>query len=357
MIVVEALPAGDGDCLWLEWDHDGRWHRMLVDGGRSNHRSDVVPDGLAARFDRQPVDQRDFELVVCTHIDADHIGGLLALFQRPPAGFGASDVWFNGRGHLAGDVLGPAHGDAFVQLLGNRWPWNTAFGGDAVVVPERGRPPVVELPGLRLTLLSPDVSGLRRLARDWPAVVRDFEADASPTGPADLLGVRDLGVPLAELAGAGYSRDSSAANGSSIAFIVEHSGGARVLLGADAHGEVLAAGLRALRPGGSYPVDLCKAPHHGSRGNVSPGLLSVLDCRHWLISTDGARHSHPDRRAVARILDRCDAPELWFNYRSASNEEFADPTLADRFGARTHYPRVGRAGMRLAVEAGRVERA
>ena len=37
VIRIEALPAQDGDCLWLEWpDSDGVLHRMLVDGGRGS---------------------------------------------------------------------------------------------------------------------------------------------------------------------------------------------------------------------------------------------------------------------------------------------------------------------------------
>jgi len=37
MIHIEALPADDGDCLWIEWlDEGGATHRMLIDGGRGN---------------------------------------------------------------------------------------------------------------------------------------------------------------------------------------------------------------------------------------------------------------------------------------------------------------------------------
>jgi len=114
MILLEALPADDGDCLWIEWpDAHGATHRMLVDGGRGSPRQ--IPPGLADRLARQPEDQRTFDLVVCTHIDVDHIGGLLALAGDPPAGFRAADVWFNGRRHL--DLLGPAQGDTLSDAL------------------------------------------------------------------------------------------------------------------------------------------------------------------------------------------------------------------------------------------------
>src|SRR6266571_3210666 len=153
MIRIEALPADDGDCVWIEWpDEHGATHRMLVDGGRGNPSR--IPPGLASRLARQPEDQRAFDLVVCTHIDVDHIGGLLALTEDPPPGFRTADVWFNGRPHL--DLLGPAQGDVLsAALASHSMPWNRAFGGAAVVVPPGDELPVIQLPGLRITLLSP----------------------------------------------------------------------------------------------------------------------------------------------------------------------------------------------------------
>ena len=102
-------------------------------------------EALAERLARQPLDQRVFDLVVCTHIDADHIGGLLALVDDPPQGFATADVWFNGRDHL--DILGPVQGDHLSDGLRNSSsPWNRRFDGHAVVIPGRGGLTVVELP-------------------------------------------------------------------------------------------------------------------------------------------------------------------------------------------------------------------
>jgi metallo-beta-lactamase superfamily protein len=180
MIHIEALPADDGDCLWIEWpDEDGATHRMLIDGGRGNPGR--IPPGLAARLARQPADQRAFDLMVCTHIDVDHIGGLLALAENPPPGFRVADVWFNGRRHL--DLLGPAQGDILSAALARHsMPWNRAFGGAAVVVPPGDGLPVAELPGLRITLLSPTRAQLAVLARSWPRVLA--EAELRPMRPS-----------------------------------------------------------------------------------------------------------------------------------------------------------------------------
>ncbi|MET9734622.1 MBL fold metallo-hydrolase [Streptomyces sp. NPDC006458] len=358
MIRVEALPAQEGDCLWVEWTHQGRVHRMLVDGGRGG-RGGTLPAGLAARFARRPVTERVFDLVVCTHLDADHIGGLIPLFRHPPEGFAAEDVWFNGDRQLLGDVLSYAQADALSRLLRDQ-PWNRWFAGRQVEVPDSGELPVVPLPGLRLTLLSPTSRTLVRLGRDWTREVARVERQRlapTPEADPDVLRGGDAGLTWDELTDAPYQRDESLPNRSSIAFLAEHEDGSRVLFAADAHAETLRAGLRRLDGtpwGRPYRVDLCKVPHHGSSRNLSPLLLAQLDCRHWLFSTNGARFGHPDRRAVARLVERCERPTLWFNYLSPSTAEFACPELAAERGFTAVHPPEDRPGIDLTVSGGRV---
>jgi hypothetical protein len=348
VIRIETLPAEDGDCLWVEWRHEGRWRRLLVDGGRPARSPRTGP--LHARLSAQPVADRGFDLVVCSHYDLDHVGGLLELFAAPPTGFTAADVWFNGRHHLAPDLLGPRQGDMLSELLHRRTgPWNAAFDGQAVVVSDDGPPPIVRLPGLTLTLLSPTWRQLGRLRRSWP------EHPARPV-PADVLGDPDHGVPLAEIDIAAYSPDPSPANGSSIAFVAEDAEGGRVLFGADAHAEVLAASLRRWSAAPAARVDLCKVPHHGSAHNVSIDLIRALDCRNWLFSTNGARFAHPSRRAVARIIRNCRRPVLWFNYRSATTGEYGRASVQTEHGFAAAFPEPGRT-LRLIVADGVVSEA
>lgn len=372
MIRVEALPAAEGDCLWVEWTHAGRSHRMLVDGGSKSRAR--LPEGLADRLDRQPVHDRRFDLVVCTHIDTDHIGGLLALFTDPPEGFTAEEVWFNCRDHLLpADLLGPRQGDRLAELLRARGvAWNTRTGGEAVMVPADGAPPVFHLPGLRLTVLSPDREGLEKLRGAWPEPAAEDPVPDRPDLLGDPRGVdpdeEGACIPWDELADdAGYTRDDAPHNGSSIAFCVEDATGARVLFGADAHAETLAASLGRLGSGHPYRVDLCKVPHHGSAHNMSPALLDALDCRHWLISTHGGRAlsrrakeasyrygegAHPSLGAMARIMLRPGPrPTLWFNHRVPSTARYAE------LDVRTAYPEPGTEGITVLVERGRVTRA
>ncbi|MEU1516416.1 MBL fold metallo-hydrolase [Streptomyces sp. NPDC005811] len=383
MIRVEALPAAEGDCLWVEWTHAGLPHRMLIDGGSG--RRARLPDGLADRLGRLPVHDRRFDLIVCTHIDTDHIGGLLHLFTRPPEGFVADEVWFNCRDHLVpADLLGPRQGDRLAELLRARGvAWNSRAGGGPVVVPDDGTPPVFSLPGLRLTLLSPDGEGLRKLRDAWPEPLTEDSAPDHPDLLGDMEDLFDLdpptgeepvAIPWGELADeAGYERDRHPQNGSSIAFCAEDTTGARVLFGADAHAETLVASLSRLGAGHPYRVDLCKVPHHGSAHNTSAALLDALDCRHWLISTHGGRAlrrrseeaqyrfgegAQPSLRAMARMVRSGGTrPTFWFNHRVPSTERYADASLAAELDFDAVHPEPGSQGITVLVEKGRVRQA
>jgi hypothetical protein len=158
---------------------------------------------------------------------------------------------------------------------------------------------VVDLPGdLRLTLLSPSPTQLAEHQPVWEREVREagLVPGAAPPPPApaapDVLGEGPLDPET--LAARRFSGDPSEANGSSIAFLAEHEG-ASVLFTGDAFAGVLAQGLRRLaaeRGTRRLSVDAFKVSHHGSRNNLSPELLEVLDCPRFLFSTNGRRYRH-----------------------------------------------------------------
>jgi beta-lactamase superfamily II metal-dependent hydrolase len=345
MLRIEMLPAGHGDCLWIEYGDPKAPRRALIDGGATG----TYKRALQPRLRALPEKDRRFELLMVTHIDADHITGVLELLKDKETGFRAKDIWFNGYRHLPDEnpeTLGPVQGEALTDLLVKPGvTWNGAFKKAAVAVPKDGELPRISLDGgLALTLLSPTPAKLAELKPAWEKEVRKAGLDPEMKRPEEVEsaeGFALLGGPpdVDELVLEKFSEDTAEANGSSIAVLAEFEGH-RLLLTGDAHPGVLTAGIKRLAKNDKLAVDACKLPHHGSKANVSRQLLEVLDCKQYLFSTNGAHFKHPDRQAVARVIKWGGSqPELSFNYRTEFNNAWDGKPLRERYSYTTVFPK------------------
>ena len=115
----------------------------------------------------------------------------------------------------------------------------------------------------------------------------------------------------------------------------------RCLLTGDSHGPVLEKGIRLLaaqRGEARLAVDVMKAPHHGSLRNVTKALVRAVDAPTWLFSSNGVKHGHPHKEAVARVVQGGGRPlHLKFNYRTPVNEVWDNRTWEQRYGYDTEY--------------------
>lgn len=323
---LSVLPAGDGDCLILTWGRAGDVRHVVVDGGRAGAWVHLRP-----RLQEMADAGERLERLVLTHIDADHIEGLLLLARDEALPIAPAEVWYNGFDQMIRMAnLGERQGDewsAAIARLG--WPLNRDFAGGVATVENAADG--IEIAGLRITMLSPGRPQLAAMAARWSEWRRRGGRGAMvPMGGRPMPRVLDV-----ERLSADTPIDREPPNGSSIAFLAEFDG-RRVLLAGDAHPDVLAAALAPLAAaeGGRLRVDLVKLSHHGSRKNTTRALLRLLDCRRFVFSSDGGRHGHPDPETVARVLRH--APEggrrLYFNYRSRWTEPWDDPDLRSRYG-------------------------
>src|SRR5690349_18295208 len=107
MFTIEMLPADYGDCLWIEYGSANQTYRVLIDGGpRSTYRR--LKKVIQARMGGLPDNDRRFELLIISHIDEDHLGGILKLLEDEELGVRFGDIWFNGYKHIpTDDKLGP----------------------------------------------------------------------------------------------------------------------------------------------------------------------------------------------------------------------------------------------------------
>ena len=348
MFRLAMLPARQGDCLWFSYGSEQSPHHLVIDGGpeRSRVLLSRVQQMLAASPDRK----LHIDLLVVTHVDNDHIGGVLELLENLPAGLSVGDIWFNAYRHLLpSDRLGPDQGERLSSVLdARRLPWNEAFHHQAVVIPDEGAlPRLVRQDGLAITLLGPDRSQLVKLAKVWKLVVAEEEQAPGEHQENDLRGRRDPWPPdLAALAQERFRPDPGEANGSSIAFLVEYQG-KRILCAADAFAGGLINSLDRLpRPEERLSLDAFKLSHHGSAKSTSSELLGKVACSQYLISSNGSYFGHPDAEAMARVLLHGGKnPTLGFNYRAEYSERWAAGQLGQAPKYTTRYPGEGEQGI------------
>ena len=203
-------------------------------------------------------------------------------------------------------------------------------------------------------MLSPGAEQLKRLGREWRQALLELEPGKA------MLGRRRPPPPVTDfakfdleaLARKPVTKDTSVANGSSIALLAEFDEHA-ILLTGDAHADVLAKSITALqqargRKNEKLKLDALKLSHHGSAGGTTVELLALLDCQRYLVSSNGNIFCHPDREAMARvILHGGKRPTLCFNYRSPLNNLWDATELKAHYDYRTTYPPEGQAGLRV----------
>jgi beta-lactamase superfamily II metal-dependent hydrolase len=350
---LEMLPAKHGDALLLSWGPPAQRHRLLIDGGPATAYKQV-----SARL-RELSTAGPLELMVLTHIDADHIEGTLLLTNDADLNLNIKEYWFNGPAQIA-PKLNAAQGEMLVALISARGiPLNAAFGTAAVAAPDTGPRPVRSLPdGLTLTVLGPDQAALTRLSEAWMPAWRDAglvftspeqalealrarrklnPADVYLADPPPLASISDLlRLPIVA--------DIKPANRSSIVLLAEYAGNA-VLLPGDATPAALTTGVRRLlaeRGIDRLELTAFKLPHHGSSRNVTRELLDLLPADNYLFSSDGGQYNHPDQACVARCVaygKRGSA--LVFNYRNPRTLQWQQSGVLEPRGSRAVYPTAG----------------
>lgn len=374
MFQLELLPARQGDCLWLEYGLGNNRRVVIVDGG-VNTTFTTLENRIERALAERGAEELHVELLVVTHLDNDHIQGILRLLKESQHRITFDDIWFNGNRQLIdlsrpakegttdtlggefGDVLGFEEADALSAILATGdLPWNKCFGGSAVMTPLDGELPRRELDGgLKLTLLGPSLKRLQDLGELWPSVMTAYrlqELTGVAEAPGDILGRSDTWPPSWS---DDESWDDKAANGSSIVLLAEY-GDTACLLTGDAFAADIVAHLNRLTAergiAGRLPLDALKLSHHGSARNNSRQLIESVNCRNYLLSTDGTQHKHPDHQAILRALRYSSLePCLAFNYDGETTHLWRDDSAAvSRLGLGTYttkYPEDSARGLVL----------
>jgi hypothetical protein len=315
MFSVDVLPAQRGDCLWITYGEDDDLHHVLVDAGPQDTIPTLVPV-LEARLAELGTSRRTsrVELLVITHVDADHIQGVASLLSDSRRVTWFRDVWLNGWKQLG--LLGSKDGEMVTRSL-DAYPkrWNAAFGAGPAVVPDEGPlPKRVLAGGLELTVLAPSKERLELLTPVWEETCRKAGIVPGEGGevPKTYRRAGFLGWDPDLLSEARFTDDRTVPNGSSIALVATYQGRSLLLTG-DAPAKSVLAGLDRLGPG-AHEFAAVKVSHHGSKNNTSLDLCRRIRAKNWLISTNGAQFKHPHPECLARIVVTQQKPVFHLNY-------------------------------------------
>lgn len=312
MFNLHVLQARYGDSLLLEYGTAGAPRYTLIDGGPKSVYANTLRHVLGAL----PASQTtlNLDLVVLSHIDEDHVQGLLDLYedlgyQRLHAEgerIHIQELWHNAFNEVAGaDVAGrlarmldragiarsggslTARATRSIEQGEQLTEFNRRLGvaRNLSVMPaefvalEQGVNPV-HLDNLTLRIVGPtakSLAALRTAWRDWLEEQERRLLAGEPPAPGVARGL-----------------DTSIPNLSSIMLLAE-AGSKRILLTGDGRSDDLELGLEeagALAPGGTLHVDILKLPHHGSRHNITADFLRRVTADTYVVSASGY-HGHP----------------------------------------------------------------
>lgn len=359
---LEAVKAKEGDSLILHFGTTSDPRIILIDGGPPGvYKQFLEPRLLEIRENLQKAKKLDpsnplpLEAVGVSHIDGDHIAGVLELFEKlegadgAEAAFDVRDLWHNGLKQIVDDdeeggsmaeLVSAASGEseAVIASVGQGNDLDAAarsvgiepnkrFGGGAIVDGDKAK-----IGDLSLFAVAPSRQRVAKLRADWKKKTPDDEEAAA------------LAAYL----------DETVYNLSSVVLVAEH-GKKRMLLTGDARGDHIIEGLEKhgyLEKKKTVDFEVVKLPHHGSDRNVATDFFRRVRGRHYVISGDG-KHGNPEVATLCMLSDaRGDETyDLWLTYddgKEGLGEKLRGwERMIEGRNATVHYPPAGRNSMVL----------
>ena len=356
LFTLEVLPAAEGDCMLLHWKSGDKPRIALIDGGPHGIYEAHLRDRLDDIVTNLGVKQLALELVMVSHMDGDHIIGIMELLrdlkrevedQLPNRPLRMKRLWLNVFNDILGDAIdkyyrkmtaslqasvdGGKPNPALVEKLTEEFvkkeppedavedAWAVslvlAAHGDGRNVRDdhkylfdndqtaalnspfqdnQGRPTLITL---EKTPAPETIAGLKlKIIGPMKAEIEELQKEFDEYIEKNGL--------TAEAVLAAYA-DKSVKNLSSIVCIATH-GEKTILFTGDARGDkiikgLVKAGLLEEESGPPLFVDILKVPHHGSDRNVTKGFFQRITADTYVLSGDG-QNGNPDRATLEWII-------------------------------------------------------
>ncbi len=316
MLKLHVVQAEYGDCLLLEYGTASNPRYMLIDGGPTT----TYERHLQGELQEIGASGGNLDLVMLSHVDNDHIIGLLDLLAelRQQRANGVAEtisidaLWHNAFSQTIGSgndiearlqaVMAMAGAQAMtladmaVQGIGEGHqlrlaaialgiPINPGFASGFVRADDALDD--IAFDNLSLHVVGPTQENLDELQNRWLKWLDNHE-DALVSGDPFLMANADRSVP----------------NLSSIMVLAEAEG-KTILLTGDGRSDHLLQGLKQaglLDSKGHMHVDVLKMPHHGSDRNMTKTFFKKVRADTYVISANG-RDDNPDLATLIWMVE------------------------------------------------------
>ena len=339
---LDVLRARKGDCLILHYGSFEDPGLVMIDGGPKGVYSPHLRPRLEKIKEARGLDENEplvVDLLLVSHVDDDHIQGILDLTKEliaaqmdmQPQFVQILSVWHNSFEDILDDnpkvltaalasQFGPSsmEGDppdlsieadgedeevirSSLRVLASirqsaqlrsdmlnrlQTDLNRDFDGGLITANQK-RIPIEMEKGLRFTVVGPTVPELKKLQQRHQAWLKGLKKERKSA--EDLLST---------------FIDKSVPSLSSIVVLAEL-GKKRMLLTGDARGDMILAGLEdagLMEKSGKMHVDLLKVPHHGSFNNLVYEFFERITADHYVFSGNG-EYGNPERESLETLMN------------------------------------------------------
>ncbi|HFU76113.1 MAG TPA: MBL fold metallo-hydrolase [Arcobacter sp.] len=318
-IRFEFFEAGCGDSIWVETENTN----ILIDGGlTSTYRKSIQRKLSKVQF---------LDKVIVTHIDNDHICGVIALIKDNLRRKKIKELWFNSCDVISvnsnNKEIGTGQSILLEKLLLKH---NVNYRSDIYLSKNNFYSLSKDL---TLTLLSPkqeDLEELKKKLEDEDAKYCNgrLATEISSKKCSDNRIITDIEFI--------YERDTSLNNKTSIAFILDYKYQQKFLFLADAHIDIIIESLQKLgySKKNRLKVDFVKLSHHGSKHNINEKFLELIDTSKFVTLTNCSKFEHPDKDTYSLIINneffKEKKIEFIFNYKSSYVNKFSQEDFKNK---------------------------
>ncbi len=292
---LSILKAFHGDSFIIKtFDNNGNNFIILIDGGTAS----TFDYSLKKELKNIP----KIDLLVLTHIDSDHIGGLIKLYKNSLINkIDIKEIWINHpelKSINKGGNISHKQANNLKQLIIDKSP-------EAIIKSISIDNKTIIKESVTFDIFSPSKDILDSLYNNWENIKKEKTNKNAIISDNLEVSKKDLKTLALEDFCPNNKIEKDIINASSISFLLTCSD-LKILLLGDSRPEIIEKEIRnrGYSKDNKLECDFVKISHHGSKNNTSNELLELIHCTNYIISTNGgnSNHKHPSRETLARII-------------------------------------------------------